>query len=53
MNEERLECEHVVLSPVRERERERKGKREREKERGRERTVIFIFKRNDRCLDTF
>jgi hypothetical protein len=37
------------------REREREGGRERERKREGElsRMVIFIFKRNDRCLDTF
>jgi hypothetical protein len=48
-------------SPVRERGREIKRERKREGERGRERgkeremcrIVIFIFKRNDRCLGAF
>jgi hypothetical protein len=33
--------------------REKGRERERERERERDRIVIFIFKRNDRCLGTF
>jgi hypothetical protein len=36
----------------REREKERERKSEKERERGEE-YGCFIFKRNDRCLDTF